>query len=160
MLTIDPSTPDNVVVGVANGKLTHEDYDNFRGHVEQMIHQHGSVRVMLDLTDSSGWEPRAAWDDLKMGLQHLGEFERCAILGDGGWKQWMTNLAKPLFRVSYFDRSEREAAWRWLMQPAAQVEQHGFVSTATEFVRHNPIASMLVAGGLAVLLLRRLRAAS
>jgi hypothetical protein len=38
-----------VVVGQASGKLTHEDDKNFRWHVEEMIHEHGSVRVMLGL---------------------------------------------------------------------------------------------------------------
>jgi hypothetical protein len=54
MLTIEPRTPDNVVVGHASGKLTHEDYEGFRWHVEEMIHEHGSVRVMLDLHDFHG----------------------------------------------------------------------------------------------------------
>jgi len=99
MLTIEPHTPDNVVVGHASGRLTHEDYEDFRGHIEQMIHQHGTVRVMLDLNDFHGWNLRSAWDDLQLGLRYPGKFDRCAILGDKSWEKLLVNLAKPFFAV-------------------------------------------------------------
>jgi universal stress protein A len=158
MLTFEPHTPDNVVVGHATGKLTHEDYEDFRNNVEEMIHEHGSVRVMLDLKDFHGWDLRAAWDDLKLGLQHPGKFDRCAILGDRRWEAWMTKLAKPFYRVEYFDRSQREAAWRWLMQPVPQASEAGFFDAVRSFIRRHPMASLAVAGGLAALLVSQLRA--
>ncbi|HLJ94895.1 MAG TPA: STAS/SEC14 domain-containing protein [Gemmataceae bacterium] len=153
MLTFEPHTPDNVVVGHASGKLTHEDYENFRWHVEEMIHEHGSVRVMLELSDFHGWEPRAAWDDIQLGLHYPGKFERCAILGDRSWQGWMVQLAKPFFRVEYFDRSQRETAWRWLMQ---SVPQTAFLSDLGCFARKHPMMSLLVSTGLMVLLVRQL----
>lgn len=157
MLTIEPHTPDNVVVGHASGMLTHEDYEDFRMRIEQMVRQHGSVRVLLDLNDFNGWEPRAAWDDLMLGLRHLGKFDRCAILGDKGWEKWMVKLGEPFFRVQYFDRSQREEAWRWLMQPAGG--GGGLLDAAVDFVRRNPMLTLLVVGGLAALLLSRARPA-
>jgi hypothetical protein len=158
MLTIEPHTPDNVVVAHASGKLTHEDYEDFRLRVEQMIHEHGSVRVMLDLNDFHGWDVGAAWDDLKLGLKHWGQFDRCAILGDRSWEKWMIQLAKPFFRVEYFDRSQREEAWRWLMQPVAHANGTGFLDSVGSFVRRNPVLSMVIAGGLAALLVSQLGA--
>jgi hypothetical protein len=151
MLTIEPHTPDNVVVGHASGKLTHEDYEDFRNHIEEMVHEHGSVRVLLDLNDFHGWDLRSAWDDLMLGLRYPGRFDRCAILGDQGWQEWMTQLAKPFFRVEYFDRSEREAAWRWLMQPVEHTNGHGLLDSVSCFVRRNPMTSLLIAGGLVAL---------
>ncbi len=155
MLTIEPHTPDNVVVGHAHGKLTHEDYEDLRGHIMQMIHRHGSVRVLLDLEDFHGWDLRAAWDDLKLGLRYAGKFDRCAILGEHGWEAWMTRLAKPFFRVEYFERSQREAAWRWLMQPVPPARESGFVDRVGAFVRRNPGVSLAIAGGVLGLLLAR-----
>jgi universal stress protein A len=155
MLTFEPQTPDNVVVGHASGKLTHEDYDDFAMRVDEMIRVHGSVRVMLELEDFHGWDARAAWDDLKLGFRHPGKFDRCAILGDRDWEKWMIKLAKPFFRVEYFNRGQREEAWRWLMQPVEHAAGAGFLDAAGSFVRRNPLMSMLIAGGLAVLLVRR-----
>lgn len=152
MLTIEPHTPDNVIAGHAGGKLTHEDYEDFRGHIEEMIHEHGSVRVMLDLNDFHGWDLHAVWDDLKLALQYHGKFERCAILGDRSWEEWMSKLAKPFLQVRYFDRSQREAAWRWLMQPTPKISPGGFVNAALGFVRRHPMMVLIVTGGLLALL--------
>jgi hypothetical protein len=157
MLTIEPHTPDNVVVGHASGKLTHEDYEGFRRHVEEMIHEHGSARVMLDLNDFHGWDLRAAWDDLKLGLQHAGRFDRCAILGDRPWEEWMIKLAKPFFRVQYFDRSQREAAWRWLMQPVVHADEGSSLDAVSNFVRRHPVMSLAIATGLAAIVVSQLR---
>jgi len=156
MLTIDPHTPDNVVVGHASGKLTHEDYQGFRGRIEQMIRQHGSVRVLLDLQDFHGWDLQAAWDDLKLGLRFPGKFERCAILGDKKWEEWMIRLAKPFFRVKFFDRSERESAWRWLMQPATQHEP-GLAEDIFGHLRRHPIIGLLILAGLVGFIARQIR---
>jgi len=157
MLNVEPHTPDNVVVAHASGTLNHEDYEDLRGHVEQIIRQHGSVRVMLELNDFHGWDLQAAWEDLKLGLQHAGEFDRCAILGDQGWEKWMIQLAKPFMTVQYFDRSQREAAWRWLMQPVAQSNVSGLFDVARDAVRRHPMVAFLVAGSVAALMLGRMR---
>jgi hypothetical protein len=156
MLTFEPHTPDNVLVAHASGTLTHEDYEEFRLEVEQMVRQHGSVRVLLELSDFHGWEPRAAWDDLQLGFRYLGRFDRCAILGDQSWEKWMTKLARPFFRVEYFDRSQREEAWRWLMQPVEQTQERGFLDAVGHFVRRHPTTSLIIAGGLLALLLSQL----
>jgi SpoIIAA-like len=156
MLTIEPHTPDNVVVGHASGKLTHEDYEGFRMSIEEMIRQHGTVRVMLDLNDFKGWDLGAAWDDLKLGVQHYGQFDRCAILGDSEWERWMTRLAKPFFRVEYFDRRQREEAWRWLMQPVQHTNGPSFLDGVGAFLRRNPLLSLAITGGLVAFLVSQL----
>jgi hypothetical protein len=157
MLTIEPRTPDNVVVGHASGKLTHEDYEIFRWHIEEMIREHGSVRVMLELEDFHGWDFQSAWDDLKLGLSHPGKFDRCAVLGDQSWQRWMTELAKPFLTVRFFNRGAREAAWRWLMLPAEQAGEGRILDAVGGTIRRHPAASMLVAGVIAGLMLGRMR---
>jgi hypothetical protein len=155
MLTVEPHTPDNVVDAHAHGKLTREDYEDFRLHVEQMVRQHGSARVLLELEDDfQGWDPGAAWDDLKLGWRYYGKFDRCAVLGNHAWEKWMVKLAAPFFRVQYFDRSRREEAWRWLMQPVPR--ESGWFDRVGGFIRRNPVLSLAIAGGLGALLVRRL----
>jgi hypothetical protein len=60
--------------------------------------------------------------------------------------------------VEYFDRSQREAAWRWLMQPVAHSDGAGFLGTIGHFIRRNPMTTMVVAGALLALLVNRLSA--
>jgi hypothetical protein len=74
------------------------------------------VRVLFELEECRGWTLRAAWDDLKFGLKHRSDFERCAVVGQKRWQKWMTNLSKPFFKVKYFDKSEMEKAWQWVQE--------------------------------------------
>jgi hypothetical protein len=92
-------------------------------------------------------------------LRHLGQFNRCAILGDRRWEEWMTKLVKPFFRVEYFDRSQREAAWRWLMQPVPHAGRPGLLRAARHLVRRHPLMSLVITGGLVALLVSQLSSA-
>jgi hypothetical protein len=64
----------------------------------------------------------------------------------------MTSLAKPFFRVKYFDRGQREEAWRWLMQPVERADGYGPLDAISGFVRRNPVMSLIIAGVLLALL--------
>ena len=104
----------------ASGKLTDADYQQFVPRLEEMIHEYGKISVLLELEDFHGWEPKAAWDDFKLGLAHPQDFERIAIVGDKSWEHWIALLAKPFThaRVRFFAQSDRNAAWDWLGQNA------------------------------------------
>jgi SpoIIAA-like len=107
------------VLGVkATGKLTHADYQQFIPRLEALIREHGKIRVLFELEDCQGWEVGAAWDDLKFGLKHRGDVERCAVVGDKKWQEWMTKLSRLFFNVRYFDKAELEQAWRWVLEGA------------------------------------------
>jgi hypothetical protein len=69
----------------------------------------------------------------------------------------MIKLAKPFFRVQYFDRSQREAAWRWLMQPVVHADEDSSLDAVSNFVRRHPVMSLAIAAGLAVLVVSQLR---
>ena len=114
--------------------------------------------MLLDLQDFHGWDLGAAWENLALGIRHYGQFERCAIVGDRGWQRWMIALAKPFFRVEYFDRSQEEEAWRWIRQPVTQM-QPGLLEQASAMVRQHPVLTLGLAAGLAVFFISRAAAA-
>ncbi len=60
---------------------------------------YGRIRVLMDLQDFHGWDFGAAWADFTFGLKHLGQLERCAVVGDKRWEEWLTDLGKPFFQV-------------------------------------------------------------
>lgn len=129
MLTYLENPSPNVLAIKASGKLTHADYEQLVSRVKELLRERGKVRALFELEDCRGWTMRAAWDDLKFGLKHRGDFERCAVVGQKRWQKWMTNLSKPFFKVKYFDRSELEKAWQWV--------QEGAPSTAMQTDRQN-----------------------
>ena len=102
----------------AVGRLTHADYEQITPMIESALEgvDHPRINAFFDATQLEGWELRAAWDDLKLGLRHGRQFERIAILGNQRW----LSLAKTL--AGWFTSGEvrvfedEETAFRWMSQ--------------------------------------------
>jgi hypothetical protein len=109
----------------ASGTLTRADYQQLVPRLEELIRQHGRVRVLFDLEDCRGWQAGAAWDDLKFALRHGGDVERCAVVGGRKWQEWLTRLSRPFFKVRYFDRARLDRARRWLLDGARRRSEPG-----------------------------------
>ncbi|AGA90857.1 Protein of unknown function (DUF3478) [Thioflavicoccus mobilis 8321] len=102
-----------------SGKLHDQDYRTFVPVIENAIAAApGPVRLLVELIDFHGWDPKAAWDDFKLGIRHYADFERMALIGDKDWEAWMGQLAKPFTRatVRHFDAAEADAAWAWIRE--------------------------------------------
>ena len=48
--------------------------------------------------------------------RHRRDQRPVAVVGDRQWEHWMARLFKPFTRakVKYFDKSDTDAAWKWL----------------------------------------------
>lgn len=101
-----------------SGKLHDEDYKSFVPALEAAIAAAGKIRMLAHFEDFHGWDLHAAWDDMKFGAKHFGDFERIAMVGDKKWEEWMTKLCNPFTKatVKYFDVGEAGAAWVWLCE--------------------------------------------
>jgi universal stress protein A len=103
-----------VLVVKVSGKLTHADYRDFLPKLEAVVAEHGQAFLLLRLEDFHGWEFGAVWDDIRIGLTRGDDLGCCAVVGEKKWQRWITRLAKPFFKVKYFDNSELLAAWNWV----------------------------------------------
>jgi len=115
--TLETGSPE--VVGLKlSGTLHDDDYKRFVPMMEGILTVVGKVRLFIQLEDFYGWDLHAAWDDIKFSLEHYSDFERIAMVGDRKWEKWMASLCKPFTkaRVMFFDRSEVDAAWKWLQE--------------------------------------------
>ena len=100
-----------------SGRLTVDDYNQFLPRIERAIQQRGRIRLLMIMKDFHGWEPGAAWADLKFDVKHFGDIRRVAMVGDKKWEKWMASLAN-LFTaatVRYFDHSQEPAAESWVL---------------------------------------------
>jgi len=106
-----------------NGRLTDADYQAFVPEVEKLIARHGSLRLLVEMTDFHGWEVGALWDDFKVYFKHGNEIERLAFVGEKSWQAWMTRLARPLLHgdVRYFEQSNASEARRWILEECVAV---------------------------------------
>ena len=99
----------------ATGKLTHEDYQTITPMLDAALNsvQDPKVKVLIDGTELEGWEARAAWDDLKLGLKHGSEFDKIAIYGNKNWQEISARIGSWFIsgEVSYFENMDDALLW-------------------------------------------------
>ncbi len=99
----------------AVGKLTHEDYEKMTPMLDAALAKvtEPRVRVLIDATELEGWEPRAAWDDFKLGLKHGNQFEKIAIVGNKKWEKFLAKMANWFVagEVRFFENLEDAMEW-------------------------------------------------
>lgn len=97
------------------GKLTHEDYGVITPMIESALAgvTEPKMRVFIDGSAMEGWEPRAAWDDLKLSLKHGSEFEKIAVLGNKRWQEYAAKIGSWFIAgdVRYFEDEKSARAW-------------------------------------------------
>ncbi len=97
------------------GKLTHDDYQSLVPMLESAIEgvEHPKINVFFDATEMEGWEPRAAWDDLKLGVKHGRQFNRIALVGNRRWQEMSAKVGSWFIggEARYFEDEEKAMAW-------------------------------------------------
>lgn len=110
--------PGNVLAFVAHGQVTKEDYESvIIPTAEKAMRHYGKVRLYYESgKDFAGIEPAAMWDDFKVGMGHLAQWERVAVVTDLEWIKLTVAAFRFLLpgRVSAYPTSEAEAARSWI----------------------------------------------
>lgn len=116
--TAQPGT--NIVTVDVHGGLTAQDMQQMRQVLDEVIRDHGRVRMVavrgkIDFTDIS---PKAIWLDLK-SAGYIKKLERLAVVTDVDWEakvsEWTTELVHVPMRS--FGLDQRAAALAWISQP-------------------------------------------
>ena len=105
----------NVLGLNVSGKLSGDDYHYVIPILNQMIEEHGKLRVVIDLNDFGGMSLHAIFDELKFDITHWSSFEKIAIIGDKSWLNQMSKLTDKLIRghVKHYHEDQKEDAWTW-----------------------------------------------
>jgi hypothetical protein len=87
MIEVLQGFPEDIVAFSAKGRITHRDYqDVLIPKVKEALARHKGIRCYYELgTGFSGMEAGAAWDDFKLGIEHLLNWKRVAVVTDVGW---------------------------------------------------------------------------
>lgn len=98
-----------------SGVVDKSDYEVLVPEIESLVEEHGTVRVLWDLTDLK-WEKVSAWgSDAHFGHQFKGKFSKMAVVGDGIGQKVLAVLADKFWGpgpTEYFE--DEDAAWQWL----------------------------------------------
>ncbi len=121
MFEILSESNENLLAIKASGKLTVEDYEHtLLPKLEELFEQHERLKLFVKFSDDfSGWaSTAAAWDDMKIGLQHAGDFERLAMVGGPEWVGWSVKLLGIFVRgqIKLFPAESDAQAMTWLNQ--------------------------------------------
>ena len=123
MIDVTSGTPENLIIAVAHGKVTGEDYEKVLiPAIEAKLKTHKKIRLLYQLgPDFSGFTAEAVWDDAKLGIVHLTAFETIAIVTD---VHWIVDAVKFLgfflhCAVQVFRNDQLAEAREWVANTAA-----------------------------------------
>jgi len=101
-----------------HNKVSQEDYKNILiPALEKVLKTNAKARLLLKFdSDFTGDEPRALWEDIKLGLKHMDDFERIAIISDKSWINHLTTFFGGFIpcSVSEFKLNQVNNAKAWL----------------------------------------------
>jgi hypothetical protein len=108
--------PSGVIGFEVGGRVGAEDYVNVVQPALERASRDGNTRYLVVIPEFEGMTGGAMWDDVRLGVQHMGEWKRIALVTDIAW---MTRLMGVFGWVSrgdarVFPLSERQAALAWL----------------------------------------------
>ncbi len=119
MFEILPESKEAVLVIRASGKLTTEDYENILiPKLNELFKTFGKLNVLIEFADDfSCWaSTAAAWDDMKIGLEHPNDFTKLALVGAPDWVVWGMRFYGLFVKgeIKVFPKAGKEEALEWI----------------------------------------------
>ena len=114
MIRVIDGLPDNVVGIVAQGRVTAADCDKILKPVmETSLKRHDKVRLYYEIDSRI---PGAKWDDLRLGVGPLPQWERVAVVTDVGWVRHTVKALRFLIgsEIRVFTTSEAGDGLAWI----------------------------------------------
>jgi len=99
-----------------SGELFHGDFKCFMERFDQLVKQHGQLRILCNLVSFDGWDANALWDEIKWDARHFSDIARLAVVGAKKWEEQLSLFCSPLTtaEIRYFDQTRVAEARTWL----------------------------------------------
>ena len=83
----------NLLYVKASGEVTATDYETVLiPAAEAILKEHDKLRMIYELgPEMTGFSAGAMWEDAKVGMNHLTQFEKLAVISD---HSWIVNMVK------------------------------------------------------------------
>jgi hypothetical protein len=118
MLKLMTDLPDNVLGFTAVGEVSDDDYEDLLiPALEAQLEKYDKARVLYHFgPDFEEFDGDALWDDAKVGMKHLTDFEKIAVVTD---KKWIRRAIK---------------AFGWLMPGEVKLYANDQLDEAKEWI--------------------------
>lgn len=112
---------DEILAIRVSGKVTVDDYrDRLIPAALDKIERHKSLKIYAELgEDFTAYTVGAAWEDLKLGISHWGDFGKVAAVTDSGPIRTAITMFAPFFPhpIRIFPNDQADAARIWIAEP-------------------------------------------
>lgn len=124
-----------------SGKLVEDDYKVFRPKLERILKKESPLSLLIKLQEFDGWSAKAAWQDLKVGLDHDEDFLRIAIVGESLLEKIMIDIGNLFMesKVRYFEDDSEALSWLKEVDNLAEEDEYeGYrhILVATDFSKY------------------------
>ena len=115
-----PQSP--VITVTVSGRITNDEllaaFDQFRRDLEIG----GKSRVLEIIEGFSGLEPKALWNDLRLGIPLARKISHVAVVADQAWIRTASHLGAHFTsaELRVFDPSQRDQAKAWIEDATPQ----------------------------------------
>ena len=112
--------PENVIGFNAKAQITGEDYEKvLMPLVEEKLKKFKKLNILYHLGEEfEKFEPRAMWDDAKIGIMHLCSWHKIAVVTDVTWIRGSVKVFGLLMpaHVKIFDNKDIDEAVKWVSE--------------------------------------------
>ncbi|WP_051855493.1 STAS/SEC14 domain-containing protein [Thioclava atlantica] len=102
--------------------------------LEAKIAAEGKIKLLYVIGDRfDGFSAKAAWDDARFGLTHLGDFAALALVSDIEWVRLGVQVFAPMIPGAFavFHVAELDKAKAWICEAGKPREDHSHDTDAT-----------------------------
>lgn len=117
MILIKSEKNKKILHFIFSGKVTHEDYQEVVvPTLEKSIKKEELLSCFCDLRDMNSIQLRAIWDDYKVGIRYINNFDRFATVGNQWWVELLMKVSQPFFKIKlkHFKSLQYEEALKWV----------------------------------------------
>jgi len=128
-----------------SGKLVEEDYAVFRPKLDRILKKESPLSLLIKVEDFDGWSAKAAWEDLKIGMDHGEDFLRIAFVGESLWEKVMIELGSLFIKSEVHFFQDDSEAINWLKEVDNKAEENEYIGyrhilVATDFSKYADLA--------------------
>lgn len=111
-----PESHDDLVGFTVDGKLTETDYATLSITLDQVLANHPSIGLLLDVGGYDGIKLKALLDDWRVGRTYHEKIRRLAVVGDNSLASIAAKMASPMYAKDgkHFAADQRDEAWEWV----------------------------------------------
>ena len=123
-VTVLEGLPDDVVAISVHGVVTARDYTEvIVPLIQERLRHHRKLKFLYRIgPEFRAFTPGAAWSDARVGIMHLTQFSKIAVVTDLDWVRHATRVFAPLIpgQVHVFSDDQLQEAERWVAGPAEE----------------------------------------